>query len=129
MISKHPNISPYSGTLKAKDCLTNTIRLAIIMVTGLKTYLENKGKKKMTEKELDKASERILAELKNAFGVRIVKATCDHIIAIQESKRVEIIFEWLSNDRCYIKVYASNSVSIIKDYKDLINEFWLAVYD
>lgn len=82
----------------------------------------------MTEKELDRASEKILAELKNGFGVRIVKATFDHIIAIQEGKTIEIILEWLSNGRSYIKVYAPNNVKIIKDYEDLINEFWLAVY-
>lgn len=82
----------------------------------------------MTEKELDKASERILAELKNAFGVRIVKATFDHIIAIQEGKTLEIIFEWLSNGRSYIKVYSPNAVKIIRDYDKLIDEFWLAVY-
>lgn len=82
----------------------------------------------MTEKQLDEASEIILAELKNAFGVRIVKATFDHIIAIQESKTIEIIFEWLSNGRSYVKVYAPNTVKIIKDYEDLIHEFWLAVY-
>lgn len=82
----------------------------------------------MTEKELDKASEKILSELKNAFGVRIVKATFDHIVAIQEGKTIEIILEWLSNGRSYIKVYAPNQVKIIKDYKNIINEFWLAVY-
>lgn len=82
----------------------------------------------MTEKELNKASETILAELKNAFGVRIVKATFDHIIAIQEGKTIEIIFEWSSNGRSYVKVYTPNTVKIIKDYDKLINEFWLAVY-
>lgn len=82
----------------------------------------------MTEKQLDKASETIFAELKNAFGTRIVKATFDHIIAIHEARTIDIIFEWLSKGRCYIKVYAPNNVKIIKDYENLINEFWLAVY-
>lgn len=82
----------------------------------------------MTEKQLLKANETILNEMLNSFGTRILKATIDYIVAVSEGKRIDIIFECLSNDRCYIKVYAPNSVSIITDYKDLIKKFWLAFY-
>lgn len=82
----------------------------------------------MTEKQLVNANETILKELVNSFGTRILKATIDYIVVLSEGKRIDIIFEWLSKGRCYIKVYAPNSVSIIRDYKDLINQFWLAFY-
>ena len=82
----------------------------------------------MTERQLVNANETILKELVNSFGTRILKATVNEIVAINEGKRADIIFEWLSNDRCYIKVYAPNSVTIINDYKDLIKKFWLAFY-
>ena len=82
----------------------------------------------MTEKQLVNANETILKELVNSFGIKIIKATIDYIVAVSEGKRIDIIFEWSSNGRCYIKVYASNSVTIINDYKDLIKKFWLAFY-
>lgn len=86
----------------------------------------------MTVKQLEKSIEIIHKELNSAFGVKVYKVTCNHILAIHEGKRIESIFEWLSKDRCYIKIYAPNGIKIIRDYKDskdLINQFWLAFYD
>lgn len=83
----------------------------------------------MTLKESEKALGLIKNEIENRFQSIILEYSINGIKARIEGKLVDIFLINLINDSFYLKVYCSNRIFNLFDFKTAINDFWVGFYN